>query len=344
MNNIWIAMSGGVDSSGAALLVKERYAHCGGVTLTMQGNEADQNNVRDAAQVCEKLGISHTAVDCVAAFREKVMGYFAQSYLSGETPNPCVICNREIKFGLLLEVALRRGYDGIATGHYARIYKDANGHCLVQKAKDVTKDQSYVLAMLTAEQLRHCVFPLGDFTKPEIRTLAAEYGFLTAHKSDSQDICFIPNGDYVDFLTHFTGHAPTPGNYVDEHGQVLGQHKGYPCYTIGQRKGLGIALGRHMFVLRKDAARNEVTLGDETGLFTKTVDCAPFHPQTATPLPDGASVSCKLRYAHKEAPARLWYTEEGCRLEFDTPQRAPTPGQFAVCYDGDIVLGGAVIR
>lgn len=344
MQNIWIAMSGGVDSSGAALLIKEHYPHCGGVTLTMQGNDADWNNVRDAAQVCEKLGISHTALDCQRQFREKVMGYFAQSYLTGETPNPCVLCNREIKFGFLLDEALRRGYDGVATGHYARIYRDVNGHCLVQKAADVTKDQSYVLAMLTEEQLRHCVFPLGDYTKPEIRALAASHGFVTAHKSDSQDICFIPDGDYVRFLTDFTGQAPTPGNYVDENGHVLGQHKGYPCYTIGQRKGLGIALGRHMFVLRKDAKTNTVTLGDEAGLFTRTVHCLPFHHQTASPLPDGAAVSCKLRYAHKEAPARLWYTEDGCMLEFDEPQRAPTPGQFAVCYDGDLVLGGAVIR
>lgn len=344
MQKIWIAMSGGVDSSGAALLVQEHYPHCGGVTLTMQGNDADRNNVRDAAQVCEKLGISHTALDCQKQFREKVMGYFAQSYLTGETPNPCVLCNREIKFGFLLDEALRRGYDGVATGHYARIYKDANGHCLVQKAADVTKDQSYVLAMLTEEQLRHCVFPLGDYTKPEIRALAASHGFVTAHKSDSQDICFIPDGDYVRFLTDFTGQAPTPGNYVDEDGHVLGQHKGYPCYTIGQRKGLGIALGRHMFVLHKDAKTNTVTLGDEAGLFTRTVHCSPFHHQTASPLPDGAVVACKLRYAHREAPARLWHTEDGCLLEFDEPQRAPTPGQFAVCYDGDLVLGGAVIR
>lgn len=344
MQNIWIAMSGGVDSSGAALLIRERYPSCGGVTLTMQDCDADRKNVHDAAAVCATLGIPHTALDCQTLFRERVMRYFADSYLHGETPNPCVLCNREIKFGFLLDMARQHGYDGIATGHYARIYRDANGHCMVRKAADLTKDQSYVLAMLTEEQLRHAVFPLGDYTKPEIRALAAEHGFVTAHKSDSQDICFIPDGDYVRFLTDFTGISPTPGDYVDEAGHVLGRHKGYPCYTIGQRRGLGIALGRHVFVLGKDARTNTVTLGDEDKLFTTTVSCAPFHHQTPSPLTDGMHVSCKLRYAHREAPARLWHTEDGCRIEFTEPQRAPTPGQFAVCYDGDLVLGGAVIR
>lgn len=344
MDKIWIAMSGGVDSSGAALLIKQEYAHADGVTLTMLGTETDEQNVRDAAQVCGKLGIGHTALDCRQEFRSRVMQYFADSYDKGETPNPCVICNREIKFGFLLDEAVKRGYDGVATGHYARIFRDTNGHCLVRKAADVTKDQSYVLAMLTPEQLKHCVFPLGDYSKAEIRTLAAEHGFVTAHKSDSQDICFVPDGDYVHFLTGFTGRAPVPGEYVDETGKILGPHRGYQCYTIGQRKGLGIALGRHMFVLQKDARTNRITLGDEPALFRTKVACSPFHHQTAAPLPDGLRCAVKLRYAHREAPARLWQTEDGCVVEFDTAQRAPTPGQFAVCYDGDIVLGSAVIR
>ena len=344
MKNIWIAMSGGVDSSGAALLVQKEYEHCAGVTLTMLGTETDSQNVRDAAQVCGKLGIGHTALDCQAQFCTLVMQYFADSYEKGETPNPCVICNREIKFGFLLDEAVKRGYDGVATGHYARIHRDGNGHCMVRKAADVTKDQSYVLAQLSAEQLKHCVFPLGDYTKAEIRTLAAEHGFVTAHKSDSQDICFVPDGEYVNFLTQFTGKAPVPGQYVDTAGKVLGPHKGYQCYTIGQRKGLGIALGRHMFVLAKDPASNRVTLGDEPALFQTKVACSPFHHQTASPLPDGVRCAVKLRYAHREAPARLWHTEDGCVVEFAEAQRAPTPGQFAVCYDGDLVLGSAVIR
>ncbi|MBR5445350.1 MAG: tRNA 2-thiouridine(34) synthase MnmA [Clostridia bacterium] len=344
MNNIWIAMSGGVDSSGAALLIKEKYTSCAGVTLTMLGTETDAQNVRDAAQVCGRLGIGHTALDCRDDFTRRVIEYFADSYKNGQTPNPCVICNREIKFGFLLDEAVKRGFDGVATGHYARIYRDSTGHCMVRKAADVTKDQSYVLAQLTTEQLKHCIFPLGDYTKAEIRALAAEHGFVTAHKSDSQDICFVPDGDYVEFLTAFTGEAPVPGEYVDPAGKVLGAHRGQQCYTIGQRKGLGIALGRHMFVLEKDAKTNRVVLGDEPALFKSRVSCTPFHHQTASPLPDGFRCTAKLRYAHKEAPARLWHTEDGCVLEFDSPQRAPSPGQFAVCYDGDLVLGSAVIR
>lgn len=344
MKNIWIAMSGGVDSSGAALLVKNAYEACAGVTLTMLGTEADAQNVRDAAEVCGRLGIGHRALDCREAFTDRVMRYFTDSYAAGETPNPCVVCNREIKFGFLLDEAIRQGFDGVATGHYARIHRDGNGHCMVQKAADASKDQSYVLAQLTEEQLQHCVFPLGDYTKAEIRALAAENGFVTAHKSDSQDICFVPDGDYVDFLTAFTGRAPVPGEYVDEAGKILGPHRGQQCYTIGQRKGLGIALGRHMFVLQKDAAANRVVLGDEPALFKTRVTCGPFHHQTPAPLPDGVRCAARLRYAHREAPARLWHTEDGCVLEFDTPQRAPSPGQFAVCYDGDIVLGSAVIR
>ena len=344
MKNIWIAMSGGVDSSGAALLVKKQYENCAGVTLSMLGTETDAQNIRDAAQVCGRLEISHTALDCREQFRRQVMAYFADSYAQGETPNPCVVCNRTIKFGFLLDEALQRGYDGVAKGHYARIHRDGNGFCMVRKAEDVTKDQSYVLAQLTPQQLRHCVFPLGDYTKAQIRELAAEHGFVTAHKSDSQDICFVPEGDYVDFLTAFTGKAPVPGEYTDESGKILGSHRGQQCYTIGQRKGLGIALGRHMFVLSKDAAANRVVLGDEPALFGTRVICSPFHHQTPAPLPDGYRCHAKLRYAHREAPARLWHTEDGCVLEFETPQRAPSPGQFAVCYDGDIVLGSAVIR
>jgi len=315
-----------------------------GVTLSMLGTETDRQNGEDAAQVCRRLGLQHTVLDCRDTFRKQVIEYFSESYRRGETPNPCVVCNRTIKFGFLLEEALRRGYDTIATGHYARLWRDTDGHCLVQKATDTAKDQSYVLAQLTPEQLRHCIFPLGEYTKSEIRALAESHGFVTAHKSDSQDICFVPDGDYVSFLTQYCGSAPVPGEYVDEAGRVLGPHKGQQCYTIGQRKGLGIALGRHMFVLSKDAAANRVVLGEESALYFDKVALGPFHHQTRSPLPDGCRCSVKLRYAHKETPARLWYTEDGCLLELSTPQRAPTPGQFAVCYDGDLVLGSAVIR
>ncbi len=344
MSNIWVAMSGGVDSSGAALLMQKTNADCVGVTLSMLDSAADAQNATDAAAVCARLGMEHRTLDCAALFREKVIRYFADSYAAGRTPNPCVVCNREVKLGFLLDAALAAGADGVATGHYARLVRDGDGHTMVRKAADPKKDQSYMLAMLTPEQLRRCYFPLGDFTKDEIRALAAEHGFVTAHKSDSQDICFVPDGDYVGFLTRFTGEAPVPGMYVDQDGKALGPHRGQQCYTIGQRKGLGIALGRHMFVLSKDAETHTVVLGEESALFRTRVSCGAFHWQTKALLQDGAHCLAKLRYAHKEAPARLWQTETGCVVEFAEPQRAPAPGQFAVCYDGDVVLGGAEIE
>ena len=335
-------MSGGVDSSAAASLVRENFPACGGITLTMLGSDGDIRNAADAAQVCGKLSIPHAAVDCQDAFRRAVMDYFADAYARGLTPNPCVVCNREIKFGFLLDEAVKRGYDGIATGHYARICRQGD-RALVQKAADAGKDQSYVLAMLTPEQLKYCVFPLGEYTKPQVRELAAERGFVTARKSDSQDICFVPDGDYVGFLTRFTGISPTPGEYADEDGKILGMHKGHQCYTIGQRKGLGISMGRHIFVLSKDAASNRVTLGDADRLMHTRVLCTDLNLQAMDTLPDGYSCKVKLRYAHRESPARIWHTDKGILIEFDTPQRAPSPGQFAVLYEDDMVVGGAVI-
>ncbi len=342
MEKIWIAMSGGVDSSGAALLTQDTGADCTGVTLSMLGSDGDRQNSIDAASVCARLQMEHRTIDCRELFREKVIRYFADSYAAGKTPNPCVLCNREIKLGFLLDKAIEAGADGVATGHYARLLRQPDGHTLVRKAADAKKDQSYVLAMLTPQQLRHCHFPLGDYSKEEIRTMTAERGFVTAHKSDSQDICFIPDGDYVAYLTRFTGQAPKPGNYVDKAGKVLGSHQGHQCYTIGQRKGLGIALGRHMFVLAKDAVTNTVVLGDEPALFATRIPCGRFNCQAGT-IVDGQRCMVKIRYAHKEAPARLWQTEDGCLVEFDTAQRAPSAGQFAVCYEDDVVLGGAEI-
>ena len=335
-------MSGGVDSSAAASLIRENYPACGGMTLSMLGGAGDESNARDAAQVCEKLGISHHTVDCRDIFRQAVMEYFADTYAKGLTPNPCVVCNREIKFGFLLDEAVKRGYDGVATGHYARICRQGE-RALVQKAADVYKDQSYVLAMLSPTQLRHCVFPLGEYSKPQVREIAAERGFVTARKSDSQDICFVPDGDYVGFLTRFTGESPSVGEYVDEDGRILGKHKGHQCYTIGQRKGLGISMGKHIFVLSKDAGTNRVVLGDEDRLMYTKVDCGELNLQAMDTLPDGYRCKVKLRYAHKEAPARVWQRDSGITVEFDTPQRAPSPGQFAVLYEDDIVIGGAVI-
>lgn len=345
-----IALSGGVDSSAALLLSKEKYGtDLLGATLALaqpgsDEEEADRRNIADAASVCEIGGIRHTPVYAHAEFRKAVMDYFAREYLSGRTPNPCVVCNREIKFGLLADFACRNGCEKIITGHYARL-ENLNGFVTIRKAADITKDQSYVLAMLTQDQLKRAEFPLGGYTKPEIREMAEEAGLKTAQRKDSQDVCFIPDGDYVSFITRHTGEIPTPGDYVDENGTVLGRHKGQWCYTIGQRKGLGISMGRHVFVLAKDAASNRVTLGDEAPLFRKTVPITDVHaPSDPAWIMGDTRCRAKLRYAHREADALFRRTSptDGV-IEFDEPQRAPSPGQFAVLYKEDFVIGAGVI-
>ena len=337
-----LAMSGGVDSSAAALLLRDA-GDCLGVTLTMFPG-ADPSSAIDARRVCDTLGLPHATWDASAAFRRYVTDYFADAYAGGRTPNPCVVCNRHVKFGFLLDCAIEDGYDTVATGHYARIWKDG-GRVLVRKAADARKDQSYVLAMLTAEQLRHVAFPLGELSKAEIRAMAEEAGLITAHKSDSQDICFIPDGDYDAFLTRYTGEAAIPGDFLAADGTKLGTHRGQRRYTIGQSRGLGIALGCRMYVTAKDAAANTVTIdADEGSLYRTRVTCRSWNNQTGERLPDGMVCAAKLRYAHHESPCRVWESENGgLVLEFATPQRAPTPGQFAVLYDGDIVLGGGEI-
>lgn len=345
-----IALSGGVDSSAALLLSKEKYGtSLLGATLALAApespeSEADAKNIADAKSVCETAGIQHTAVYAHDEFRAAVMDYFAREYLEGRTPNPCVVCNREIKFGLLAEFASQNGCDKVITGHYARL-ENMGGFITIRKAADITKDQSYVLAMLTQYQLKRAEFPLGSYTKPQIREMAEAAGLKTAQRKDSQDVCFIPDGDYVSFITRHTGEIPQPGDYVDETGTTLGKHKGQWCYTIGQRKGLGISMGRHVFVLSKDAANNRVTLGDEAPLFQKTVNLTDVHaPSDPAWIMGDVKCKAKLRYAHREADAIFHRTSqtEGT-IEFAEPQRAPSPGQFAVLYNEDFVIGAGVI-
>lgn len=345
-----IALSGGVDSSAALLLSKQKYGtDLLGATLALAEagtpeSEADAKNIADAAAVCETGGVRHTAVYAHDAFRAAVMDYFAREYLAGRTPNPCVVCNREIKFGLLADFAAENGCDKVITGHYARL-ETINGYVTIRKAADLTKDQSYMLAMLRQDQLRRAEFPLGSYTKPEIREMAEAAGLKTAQRKDSQDVCFIPDGDYVSFITRHTGEIPQPGEYVDENGIVLGRHKGQWCYTIGQRKGLGISMGRHVFVLSKDAGENRVTLGDEAPLFSKTVALTDVHaPSDPAWIAGDVKCRAKIRYAHREADAVFHRTGEGSGvIEFAEPQRAPSPGQFAVLYSDDCVIGAGVI-
>lgn len=340
--NCVIAMSGGVDSSVALFFSRENYLENGeriiGLTLALSEenspeSEADLRNIADARQVCEIQGVPHASLYAYPEFRERVIGYFTSSYLAGETPNPCVVCNREIKFGLLADWAERNGYGCVITGHYARTV-EVGGYVYIKRAVDLSKDQSYVLAMLSQKQLKMARFPLGGLTKSEVREIAASHGFANAHRRDSQDICFIPDGDYVGFMEKNGIILPGEGNYLSEDGKVIGRHRGHVRYTIGQRKGLGISLGHHAFVLSKNAAANEVTLGDEAGLYKTKIELRGLNlPSDPGALDGEAKVAAKLRYAHK--PSSAVFTRTGERegyLTFDEPQRAPTAGQFAVMY------------
>ena len=271
-----IAMSGGVDSSVAAFLMKEAGYDCIGVTMKLYDNEdigMDQektccslSDIEDARSVAVKLGIPYYVFNFKADFKEKVIDPFIDSYRCGMTPNPCIECNRHLKFTQLHQKARELQCDVVVTGHYARITKDEQGYHLL-KGKDAAKDQSYVLYSLTQEQLAHTCFPLGEYTKEEIRRMAEEQGFFNAGKKDSQDICFIPDGDYRRFIEETTGQKSTPGNFVDQEGNVLGIHKGYYCYTIGQRRGLGISAPQSLYVVEIRPEKNEVVLGSNEDLF-----------------------------------------------------------------------------
>ena len=339
-------MSGGVDSSVALLLTKENLGgDVLGVTLALT-DPLDPQGIADARSVCEKMGTRHEAVYAQKEFKERVIDYFVREYLEGRTPNPCVICNRDIKFGLLADYADARGAGRIVTGHYARL-STVGGYTYIRRAADPKKDQSYMLAFLSQEQIRRAYFPLGELTKDEVRRIADEHGFVNAHKHDSQDVCFIPDGDYVKAIERITGISPIAGDYIDKDGNVLGKHRGHWCTTIGQRKGLGIALGRRVSVIAKDVRANTVTLGDEADLMQTRVDVDGLNLPSDPHALDG-EVRCmaKIRYAHKAAPATFVRTGEKCgTIVFDEPQRAPSSGQFAVIYDeaDELVLGAGVI-
>ncbi|MBR6808415.1 MAG: tRNA 2-thiouridine(34) synthase MnmA [Clostridia bacterium] len=342
MSKILVAMSGGVDSSAALSILLDEGHTLSGITFVIDDSEAGSLAVRDAAEVARRLGIPHEKLDISEVFRRQVKEYFVRSYEAGETPNPCVVCNREIKFGLLCDLAAERGFDGVATGHYVR-KTVSDGRVCLMRAADERKDQSYMLAHVPEASLLNAVFPLGGYTKDEIRRIAADTGLSVADKKDSQDICFVPDGDYVGFLTRYRGREPDGGDYVDPDGRVLGRHMGQECYTIGQRKGLGIALGRHMFVLDKNAKSNTVTLGDSDALMKREIILRCVNLIGRDRICDGERLDVKIRYAHRAAPAELFNVDGGLRVVFGTPQRAPSPGQLAVMYAGDVVFGGGII-
>lgn len=338
-----IAMSGGVDSSVAAYLAMEEGFECIGGTMILCQSEAD---LSDAASVAHRLGIPFHTFDARVPFRHQVQESFVQSYESGDTPNPCVICNRKIKFGYLLDRAKELGCTHIITGHYARVHQEPQtGRWLLLKAADHAKDQSYFLATLSQEQLKHIFFPLGELTKDQARSVAEQQSFVNAKKRDSQDICFIPDGDYPAFLKQFTGKEYPAGAYLDLDGHVVGQHKGAVCYTLGQRKGLGIAMGQPIYVCSKDMDANTVTVGPNDALFHKSLIASDWSWYPIEKLTEPLRCMAKARSRMSEQPATAYPGPDGTvRVVFDEPQRALTPGQTVVLYDGEIVIGGGCIN
>ncbi len=340
---VLVGMSGGVDSSVCAKLLKDKGYSVSGMTLSLC-EKAGDTSIADAKSVCSKMEIDHICLDLKKEFRNYVIKDFIEEYKSGNTPNPCIVCNRYIKFGAMLEKANELGFDKIATGHYARIEQNFDGRYLLKRAKDVSKDQSYVLYNLTQEQLSKVLFPLGDYSKAEIREIALKNGFVNANRPDSQDICFVPDGDYASFIEEYDNFKSEEGDYVDINGNVLGKHKGVIHYTLGQRKGLGIALGKPQFVIDKNPDTNKVILGDEEHLFKIRVEVKNANFIPFDTLDGEMIVQAKLRYRHNAAEAVIRPLKNGnVEIVFSEPQRAASPGQSAVFYDGDTVIGGGII-
>lgn len=352
-----VAMSGGVDSAVAALLMQQQGFAVTGVTMklfcdgdpipTCNGEGADDTpDIRDARAVAAALGLPHLVCHLEHTFCQSVVDDFVRAYLDGETPNPCVRCNKTIKFGALVDFADAHCLHAIATGHYARIERNASdGHVIVKTALDTTKDQSYMLWSLGQDVLRRVYLPLGGLCKREVREIAAAHGLVCADRKDSQDICFLPGGNYADFIRRYACGEPVPGHFIDAEGNILGKHDDLLPYTVGQRKGLGIALGRPMYVCRKDVTTGNVVLCDNESLFSRRLTARSTNWISGQALQAPLRVQAKVRYAHRAAPATVWQTdEEHLCVEFDEPQRAIAPGQSVVLYGDEILLGGGIIE
>jgi tRNA-specific 2-thiouridylase len=356
MPKVMAAMSGGVDSSVAAKLLLERGFDVTGVTLKLFSNDeigiedkaktcCSLADVEDAKRVAYKLGIRHYILNLSEEFSEEVIRRFAQGYINGLTPNPCIDCNRYIKFNKLLQKSEALGFDCFATGHYARIeYDGISGRYLLKCAADRSKDQTYVLYAMTQQQLSKTLFPIGGYHKSQIREIAQREGLVNAQKPDSQDICFVREGDYASVIRRFIGEQIPEGDFVDVKWNVLGRHKGIINYTIGQRKGLGIPFERPMFVVSKDRSSNTVTLGEEQLLFSDTLTAGDCNLIAIERLTQPMKVKAKVRYSQSAEPATIYPCDEGkVSVVFERPVRAITPGQAVVFYEDDVVIGGATI-
>ena len=350
MARVFVGMSGGVDSSAAALLLQQQGYEVEGVHLRLLGElplpeGCASPAAADAQAVAEKLGVPLHLLDLSREFRESVAADFIREYQAGRTPNPCIVCNRRIKFGAMLDAALSLGGEYLATGHYARIRYDApSGRWLLLRGTDPARDQSYFLCRMTQFQLSRTLFPLGEMEKPAIRELAEAAGLVTARKRDSQDICFVPDGDYGAFLQRYTGKTYPAGDFLDLQGQVVGHHRGAACYTLGQRKGLGLAMGAPVYVCAKDMQRNTVTVGPSEALFSPALLAGDWNWYPFPTLTAPMRVTVKTRHSQFEQAATVYPEENGfARVEFDQPQRAVTPGQAVVLYDSDMVVGGGTI-
>ena len=365
-NTIAVAMSGGVDSSTVAAMLRAEGHNVIGLTMqlwnqrrlaghegmpeSVQGRCCSLDDVYDARRVAEHIGIPYYVVNHEERFERDVVRPFVEEYLSGRTPIPCSLCNNHLKFDQLMIVAQQIGADHVATGHYARVaYDDARGRWLLRRPKDLSKDQTYFLFGLTQQQLRRTLFPLGDMTKPEVRELARKHGLALAEKPDSQEICFVPGGDYKRFIDAYLAEQgeslpDTAGELVTTNGEVLGEHGGIHNFTVGQRKGLGVATGSPLYVIQISGADKQVIVGGEQYLYSRTLRARRVNLIAVDQLRQPVRVSVKIRHRHEPAPATIEKSGgDEILATFDQPQRAITPGQAAVFYDGDVVVGGGWI-